>query len=70
MNGVKMALRLKSVFFGSQKFVFDCQNLLLFHPFAINCLFISFLSDLWVSDELSIFLTRKNLKELANLLIF
>jgi hypothetical protein len=30
MNGVKMALRLKSVFFGGQKFVFDYQNLLLF----------------------------------------
>ena len=64
-----MALRLKSVFFGGQRFVFDCQNLLLFQVFTINCLLISFLSDLWDSDDLSILVTRKNPKGLANLLI-
>ena len=53
-NGVKMALRLKSVFFGSQNFVFDCQNLLFLNLFAINCLCISFLSYLWVSHNQSI----------------
>ena len=60
LNGVKMAPRLKSGFFGSQNFVFDCQNLLLFYPFTINCLCISFLSYLWVSDDPSILVTRKN----------
>ena len=70
-NGVKMAPRLKSVFFGSKIFVFDCQNVLLFYPFTINCLCISFLSYLWVSDDPSILVTRKKTpKGLANLLIF
>ena len=46
--------------FGSQNFLFDCQNLPLFYPFTINCLCISFLSYLWVSDDPSILVTRKN----------
>ena len=70
-NGVKMAPRLKSVFFGSQNLVIDCQNLLFFNLFTINCLCISFLSYLWVSHNPSISVTRKkNPKGLAYLLIF